>query len=418
MLHNVAPHFSCLIKSIFNMSNYITDIQLSGVTYALSAQSSGGSPTVELTQAAYDALVSAGTVASDTYYIITDAQAGDLTQYWTSAQTQSAITEATSGKADTIYVDQSVSGKVDTTTFNTYSGNVETALSGKQDTLIAGENITISGNVISAEGGSITIDPSLDSGSTNPVANSAITTALNAKSDKGNFNNFIFTSKNGNPGAMFKNDNGGSKILWLSKINGTKVFEISTLSQAANFSLVETSAITTSVTSASTDAQVPSAKAVYDAIQEGGGIDSGTVQTMIDESISGKADSSSLATVATSGSYDDLTNKPTIPTVPTSNTAFTNDAQYATSGYVDSVVSGKADTSSLATVATSGSYNDLTNKPTIPTSTSAVTSGSTDVITSGGVYQQMGGLKLVKLTQSAYDALTTKDSNTLYVIVN
>ena len=400
------------------MSNYITDIQLSGVTYALSAQSSGGSPTVELTQAAYDALVSAGTVASDTYYIITDAQAGDLTQYWTSAQTQSAITEATSGKADTIYVDQSVSGKVDTTTFNTYSGNVETALSGKQDTLIAGENITISGNVISAEGGSITIDPSLDSGSTNPVANSAITTALNAKSDKGNFNNFIFTSKNGNPGAMFKNDNGGSKILWLSKINGTKVFEISTLSQAANFSLVETSAITTSVTSASTDAQVPSAKAVYDAIQEGGGIDSGTVQTMIDESISGKADSSSLATVATSGSYDDLTNKPTIPTVPTSNTAFTNDAQYATSGYVDSVVSGKADTSSLATVATSGSYNDLTNKPTIPTSTSAVTSGSTDVITSGGVYQQMGGLKLVKLTQSAYDALTTKDSNTLYVIVN
>ena len=37
------------------------------------------------------------------------------------------------------------------------------------------------------------------------------------------------------------------------------------------FSLVETSAITTSVTSSSTDAQVPSAKAVYDAIGEGGG---------------------------------------------------------------------------------------------------------------------------------------------------
>lgn len=110
------------------MSNYITDIQLSGVTYALSAQSSGGSPTVELTQAEYDALVSAGTVASDTYYIITDAQAGDLTQYWTSAQTQSAITQATSGK-------------VDTTTFNSYSGSVETALSGKQDTLVSGTNI-------------------------------------------------------------------------------------------------------------------------------------------------------------------------------------------------------------------------------------------------------------------------------------
>ena len=30
----------------------------------------------------------------------------------------------------------------------------------------------------------------------------------------------------------------------------------------------------------------------------------------------------------------------------------------------------------------------------------------------------LGGLKLVKLTQSEYDALSTKDSNTLYVIVN
>lgn len=54
----------------------------------------------------------------------------------------------------------------------------------------------------------------------------------------------------------------------------------------------------------------------------------------------------------------------------------------------------------------------------IPTTTSAVTSGSTAVVTSGGVYDQLGGLKLVKLTQSEYDALATKDSNTLYVIVN
>ena len=50
------------------------------------------------------------------------------------------------------------------------------------------------------------------------------------------------------------------------------------------------------------------------------------------------AELSDLATVATTGDYDDLTNKP-----------------------------------SLATVATSGSYNDLTNKPTIP-SVSGVTS--------------------------------------------
>ena len=107
----------------------------------------------------------------------------------------------------------------------------------------------------------------------------------------------------------------------------------------------------------------------------GGGVTSGEVQTMIDESISGKADTSyvdqsvsgkadsnSLATVATSGSYDDLTNKPTIPTVPTSNTAFTNDAGYITSdalsGYAESsavteeisaAVSGKANSSDVYT---------------------------------------------------------------------
>ena len=39
---------------------------------------------------------------------------------------------------------------------------------------------------------------------------------------------------------------------------------------------------------------------------------------------------SGLATVATSGDYDDLTNKPTIPTVPTNVSAFTNDAGYVT----------------------------------------------------------------------------------------
>ena len=37
-----------------------------------------------------------------------------------------------------------------------------------------------------------------------------------------------------------------------------------------------------------------------------------------------------LATVATTGSYGDLTNKPTIPTVPTKVSEFTNDAGYIT----------------------------------------------------------------------------------------
>lgn len=67
-----------------------------------------------------------------------------------------------------------------------------------------------------------------------------------------------------------------------------------------------------------------------------------------------------LSTVATSGSYNDLSDKPTIPTKVS---ALQNDAGYLTqhqslAAYVKS--------SELKAVAKTGSYNDLTNKPTIP----------------------------------------------------
>ena len=53
-------------------------------------------------------------------------------------------------------------------------------------------------------------------------------------------------------------------------------------------------------------------------------------KTETDTLLTAKANSADLATVATSGDYDDLTNKPTIPTVPTNVSAFTNDAGYTT----------------------------------------------------------------------------------------
>ena len=71
-----------------------------------------------------------------------------------------------------------------------------------------------------------------------------------------------------------------------------------------------------------------------------------------------------------SGSYTDLTNKPTIPTVDaalssTSTNAIQNKAvNSALTGKADSVHTHTAsDVSGLATVATSGSYRDLTNTP-------------------------------------------------------
>ena len=68
-----------------------------------------------------------------------------------------------------------------------------------------------------------------------------------------------------------------------------------------------------------------------------------------------------LATVATTGNYNDLINKPTIPT---HTSQLTNNSDFTTKSYVDNTVNALEN--QLATVATTGNYNDLTNKPTIP----------------------------------------------------
>ena len=138
-----------------------------------------------------------------------------------------------------------------------------------------------------------------------------------------------------------------------------------------------------------------------------------------------------------SGSWNDLTDK------PTNVSDFNNDAEYATSGYVDASVSGKQDTSGMTaytttavtdalnavvtahtantsihvTTAQTAAWNAKADLSDIPTVTTAVTINSTDVVTSGGVYQQLGGMKIVKLTQAEYDVLPSYDSSTIYFIV-
>lgn len=84
----------------------------------------------------------------------------------------------------------------------------------------------------------------------------------------------------------------------------------------------------------------------------------------------------SLASVATSGSYNDLSNKPSIPS---KTSDLTND-----SGFIDKDVNNLTNytlSSDLATVATSGSYNDLLNKPTIWTANLTVQKNGTTVAT-------------------------------------
>ena len=86
----------------------------------------------------------------------------------------------------------------------------------------------------------------------------------------------------------------------------------------------------------------------------GGGVQSDWTETDTN-SMSYIKNKPELSVVATSGNYDDLINKPTIP-----------DAQVNSDWNAETGVSQILNKPTLSIVATSGSYNDLTDKPTIP----------------------------------------------------
>ena len=163
-------------------------------------------------------------------------------------------------------------------------------------------------------------------------------------------------------------------------------------------------------------------------------------------SITGKP---TFATVATSGSYNDLTNKPTIPsayTLPTasatvlggvkigSGISISSGVISATYSSVGAAAASHTHTASqvtgLATVATSGNYNDLTNKPSIPSLSGYATQSwvtsqgyltSIPVATSsayGGIqigYTTSGKNYAVQLSNGkAYVNVPWTDTNTTY----
>ena len=128
-------------------------------------------------------------------------------------------------------------------------------------------------------------------------------------------------------------------------------------------------------------------------------------------------DISEFATVATSGSYNDLTDKPTLATVATSGSYNDlTDKPTFSGSYNDltdkpTLFSGSYDDltnkPTLATVATSGSYNDLTNTPNLAT---VATSGSyndlTDKPAFSGSYNDLTDKPT--LFSGSYEDLTNK----------
>ena len=181
---------------------------------------------------------------------------------------------------------------------------------------------------------------------------------------------------------------------------------------------------TTSISSSSTDSQYPSAKSVYDLVSTLGAsgisdfyIDTTTDEIVIEANGSGGGGGGSVDIVTswsqtlsdskvpseklTKNSLDgkanyshnhttnDITN---FPSIPTNKSDLVNDGSDGTNVFVMNndnrltdartptahthTKSQITDFPNLSTVATSGSYNDLSNKPTIPTKTSDITNDS------------------------------------------
>ena len=162
--------------------------------------------------------------------------------------------------------------------------NLEEALSTKQNTLTAGANIQINGSTISAT------DTTYTAGTGISIENGVIS-STQTSAEWGNIGGTLSDQTDLNN--ALNNLSGGidSNHQAISSINQT-------ISAYGNIVTHNTFEFATSSQGALADTAVQP---------------------------------NDLATVATSGSYADLSNKPTIPTVPTNVSAFTNDVGYITS---------------------------------------------------------------------------------------
>ena len=115
-----------------------------------------------------------------------------------------------------------------------------------------------------------------------------------------------------------------------------------------------------------------------------------------------------LASVATSGSYNDLSDKPTIPA-----------AQVPADWNADSGVSRILNKPNLAAVATTGSYNSLTDKPTIPAAqvpadwnadsgvSRILNKPNLAAVATSGSYSDLNGTPTIPTVDQTYDGTST-----------
>lgn len=262
---------------------------------------------------AIDGIVSGLNASIDTKLDASAYTPTDLSEYWTSAQTTSAIDAATSGKADTTAVTEAISAATDDMATKTWVG----------------------------EQGYLTEHQSLSAYSTTEEVNSAITEATSGKVNTSTYNTYTANT-------------------------ATEIGNKLAVSDFNSYS----GAVDTAINSKASESDLSALTDVVSAHTANTDIHVTTAQTA---AWNAKSDFS--------GSYNDLTDKPTIPTVPTSNTAFTNDAGYIT----EDAISGKADSSAVTeeiSAAVSGKV-DTSTFETYSGSVETALSGKQDTLSAG-----------------------------------
>ena len=410
------------------MSN-INKIKVSGTTYNI--QDLNATKTVELTQAEYDAL---SVKDQNVFYIITDAQGADLSNYYTKSETSGAteISTALESKADTA-----------TTYTKTGTDNAITAAtSTKQDTLVSGTNIkTINGETLLGEG-NIEIQGGSGGGKAIEAGtNISVTTGETADT----INCTLPISANGSSIIIKYGSNSASANNNFSQVFGSG----NTIDGYGGYNqpCITVEGIGNSCGTLATHVEGGYNIGVYGSYSHVEGAHNKlTVSTSpnveVCSHVEGKYNKVLNYSEHASGQYNNSVSASTT-FGDSGNTLFSvgngtddnarhnafeirqNGDIYITKDGQDVKLQDQLGGGGSPYTAGDGMYitNDVisvTGKVDTSAITTTITSSSTDsqVPSAKAVYDQFGGLKLVKLTQSEYDSLTTKDNSTLYLIVN
>ena len=425
------------------MSNIIDSIQLSGTTYQIQGSGGGGVPesaftaytaatdariaedeevtaaalndlnerisgisgnnVVEVTQAQYDALVSGGTVDPTAFYIITDATAGDLTNYYTKSETN-------------------------------------TLLNGKQATLVSGTNIKTINNESILGSGNIDIQggSTYTAGRGISIANDTISFSLPISAGTGT-NSVIIggtSINNGNNNLVVGSDNnissgsrslvvgyrcsrsgdGGATIGWNSATRGDfsiALGEYCTASAKSSFARGSYNNALTDYSFASGYYIMANNNSEHSCgqynVSNTGSTDADKTLFSVGNGTDRNARHNAFEIRKNGDIYLSLNGQDVKLQDQLGGGSITVDTALdsgSTNPVENRVIYNKFDEVEQVTAAALNNINDRLSED--------------EEVTAAGlnaVNDKFDGLKLKKLTQAEYDALTTKDSNTLYIVI-